>query len=269
MAEQAAQGAAPQRADEPRRPGPREQAEGRCSGVPRGRGKQGPRADWPPTSRERDPSKWASRGREQRSEPPSPEPGARARALRSLVEPARVARPGHVQREPLEWRAGDVSVPLPWPSPDPFPAHRVRFGTASVIRAGPALRRGHSQPGGRSDPGCVDPAAGTPPPEATPPRGDGGTVATTQGVIAGPARGRNTRAPGGRAGERAAASGARRLFPGAAKRSQPPPLRTGGLRAQDGSGPDRTRDTKGSPGKRDCGPATAQPGICCASDSLL
>lgn len=124
--------------------------------------------------------------------------------------------------------------------------------------------------GDHSDPGCCDPAAETPPPEATPPHGDGGTAATTQGVFAGPARGQNTRAPGGRAGERAAASGARRLFPGAARRSQPSPrLRTGGLRAQDGSGPDRTRDTKGSPGKRDCGPATARPGICCASGSLV
>lgn len=201
MAEQAALGAAPQRADKQRRPGPREQAEGRCSGVSRGRGKQGARADWPPASRERDPSKWASRGREQRSEPPSPEPGARARALRSLVEPARVARPGHVQREPLEWRAGDVSVPLPWPAPDPFPAHRVRLGTASVIRAGPALRRGHSQPGRPLGPGLRRPCSRDPPPrDDTAPRrrrnsrhhpgGHRGSGARTEHACAGRAGGR-------------------------------------------------------------------------------
>lgn len=178
---------------------------------------------------------------------------------------------GTCRRESLEWRAGDVSVPLPLPASDPFPAHRVRSGTASVIRAGPALRRGHSQPGRPLGPGLRRPCSRDPQrrhrPAATaeqppPPRG----------FIAGPARGQNTRAPGGRAGERAAASGARRLFPGAAGRSQPPPsprLHTGGLRAQDGSGPNQTQDTKGSPGKRDCGPATARPGICGASGSLV
>lgn len=112
--------------------------------VPKGRGKQDACAYWPPASREHDPSKWASRGREQRSERPSPgarEPRARAPALRSLVEPAREAL-GTCRRQPLAWRAPGRECPLP--SPDPFPAHRVRFGTAPVIRAGPALRRGLS-----------------------------------------------------------------------------------------------------------------------------
>lgn len=50
---------------------------------------------------------------------------------------------------------------------------------------------------------------------------------------------------------------------------QPPPqqqqLRTGGLRALQGTEPNWTRDASGSQDKRDCGPATAPLGIPCPS----
>lgn len=154
--------------------------------VPKGRGKQDACAYWPPASREHDPSKWASRGREQRSERPSPgarEPRARAPALRSLVEPAREAL-GTCRRQPLAWRAPGRECPLP--SPDPFPAHRVRFGTAPVIRAGPALRRGLSPPEAART--GVRRSCSRDPPVLTPPRGDGrrAAPARTEGVIARP-----------------------------------------------------------------------------------
>lgn len=74
-------------------------------------GGKGADADWPPESLEPDPSKWASRGREQRSERGSRVRG-RARALRRLVERAGEAR-GTCRQEPREWRAGDVSAPCP------------------------------------------------------------------------------------------------------------------------------------------------------------
>lgn len=152
----------------------------------------------------------------------APKPGARARApaLRSLLEPAREAR-GSCRRESLEWRARDVSAPCLLLHLTPFPAHRVRLGTASIIRAGPALRRGLSQlrrtHGTRA--AERDPAAAASEPTPPPP---GRRRSSRTRFLLGwlqPARGQNTRAPGGRAGAlqlQQAARGARRPFAGAA-----------------------------------------------------
>lgn len=56
------------------------------------------------------------------------ETGARARALRRLVERAGEVR-GTCRREPREWRAGDVSAPCPLRHLAPsLPAHCFGFG---------------------------------------------------------------------------------------------------------------------------------------------
>lgn len=163
MAEQAAQGAAPQRADEQRRPGPREQTEGRCSGgAPEG----GERRARAPIGHRRAANAIRQNGPRVGG---NKEANARARSPERGREPSAAwwsRREWHgrgtCRQEPLEWRARDVSVPLPSPAPDPFPAHRVRSGTASVIRAGPALRRGHSQPGRPLGPGLRRPCSRDP-----------------------------------------------------------------------------------------------------------
>lgn len=119
-----------------------------------------------------------------------------------------------------------------------------------------------------------DPAATAP--EPTPPRGDGGKAvpARTEAVIAHrlsarlvAAGARTKHACAGRAGERAGGrarcSFSKRRGVHAALLPEWPPLQqqqqlcTRGLRAQQGTEPNWTRDANGSQGKRDCGPATA------------
>lgn len=72
------------------------------------------------------------------------EPGARARALRRLVERAGEAR-GTCRREPREWRAGDVSAPCPLRHLPSLPAHCLRVCVLTVIRPGPRPSS-HPQP---------------------------------------------------------------------------------------------------------------------------
>lgn len=95
----------------------------------------------------------------------SPEPGARAPALRSPVEPAREA-PGTCRPESLEWRARDVSAlclprppRAPWhivshpdrprPPPRPRPAREdARTRAAEILQLRPLSRRRPRQDGG-------------------------------------------------------------------------------------------------------------------------
>nr|XP_034347442.1 putative HTLV-1-related endogenous sequence [Arvicanthis niloticus] len=158
----------------------------------------------------------ASRGREQRSEHPSPEPGVRVPALRGLVEPAPEAR-GTCRPESLEWRARDVSAPCLARHLTPSPPTACALARLQSSEQAPPSAAASASLGGRTDPGCGDSAAEaperTPPPP--PPRDDGGkaTPARTEAVIAHPlsaplvpAGARTKHACAGRAGARATAS---------------------------------------------------------------
>ena len=109
------------------RPRPRGQKERAVLTRFRGGGaRHGADVDWPLEGLEPDPSKWglAWAGTKKRTR----ETGARARALRRLVERAGEAR-GTCRREPREWRAGDVSAPCPLRHLAPsLPAHCFGFG---------------------------------------------------------------------------------------------------------------------------------------------
>lgn len=140
------------------------------------------------------------------------EPGARARALRGLVERAGEAR-GTCRREPREWRAGDVSAPcplrhLPPPRPLPPPLHIYSnlTGPAPPSRPLPAKEvapgpgSGSSATQARRAPSACAPAVVAE--EALGPRRcpEGPPRARFLLGWFQPARGQNTRARGGRTG---------------------------------------------------------------------
>lgn len=195
-------------------------------------------------------------------------------ALRSLVEPAREAR-GTCRPESLEWRARDVSAPCLARHLTPSPPTACALAQLQSSEQAPPSAAASASLGERTDPGCGDPAAEAPE-QTPPPRGDGGKAAParTEAVTAHPlsaplvpAGARTKHACAGRAGGCARCSFSKRCGVHAALLPEQPPqqLRTGGLRARQGTEPNWTRDANGSQGKRDCGPATAPLGISCPS----
>lgn len=175
----------------------------------------------------------------------------RVPALRGPVEPAPEAR-GTCRPESLEWRARDVSAPCRARHLTPSPPTACALARLQSSEQAPPSAAASASLGGRTEPGCGDPAAEaperTPPPP--PPRGDGGKAAParTEAVIAHPlsaplvpAGARTKHACAGRAGGRAralqlqlqlqlqqAVRGARRPFAGAAAAAAAPPWGTEG-----------------------------------------
>lgn len=223
------------------------------------------------------------------------EPGARARALRRLVERAGEAR-GTCRREPREWRAGDVSAPCPLRHLPSLPAHCLRVCVLTVIRPGPRPSS-HPQPAteavwvpaSRAAWACDRPGRPAAPPRPARPWRSG-EAPVLRRCPEGPPRARSlvgwvqaargqhacARRTGGRArhlgcGRRAQSASSRSSAPtglidSSGSRSSSSALgirgrKEAGLAALcwEWAGPD-ARD-KGSQGKRDCGPGTALLGI--------
>lgn len=81
----------------------------------------------------------------------SPEPRARAPALRSLVEPAQEAR-GACRRESLEWRARDVSAPCLPRHLTPSPPTACALAHLQSSEQAPPSAAASASPGERTDP---------------------------------------------------------------------------------------------------------------------